>query len=311
MRDITRRAEAVRDFNRFYTRRIGVLGDAHLGSPFSLTEVRVLYELAHRDMRRDAPTASQIADALGLDRGYLSRTLRAFKRRGLVTATRGDDKRQTLLALTAAGRKAFAPLDRGARDAIVEMLSPLGDAEQQRIVEAMQTIRTTLDASNARGTETITLRTHRPGDMGWIVHRHGVLYAREYGYDERFEALVARVVAGFIDDFDPARERCWIAERDGEIVGSVFVVAKSKTIAQLRLLLVEPSARGRGLGRRLVDEVIRFARGVGYRKIRLWTQSELTSARKIYKAAGFTLVGREGHEHFGKRLEAEVWERGV
>jgi DNA-binding MarR family transcriptional regulator/ribosomal protein S18 acetylase RimI-like enzyme len=302
MRPIDERADAIRDFNRFYTARIGALGDDHLGSPFSLTEVRVLYELAHREN----PTASEIAGALGVDRGYLSRTLQAFKRRRFIATSPGADRRRAHLSLTAAGRKAFAPLDRGARDAIAEMLEPLGETAQRRIVEAMNTIRSSLDPE--RPQPPVTLRTHRSGDMGWIVHRHGVLYAQERGYDERFEALVARVVAGFIDNFDAARERCWIAERNGEILGSVFVVAKSKTVAQLRLLLVEPSARGMGLGRRLVDEVIRFSRDAGYRRVRLWTQSELTSARKIYKAAGFRIVGREGHEHFGKRLEAEVWQ---
>lgn len=308
MHTVAQRAETVRDFNRFYTSRIGALGDAHLGSAFSLTEVRVLYELAHRDH----PTASEIAEALRLDPGHLSRTLRALRKRGMIAATPGTDRRRTHLALTAAGRKAFAPLDRQARDAIVELLSSLGESEQQRVIAAMETIRSALDteqpATAARRAPPITIRAHRSGDMGWVVYRHGVLYRQEYGYDEPFEALVARIVADFIEHLDPARERCWIAERDGEIVGSVFVVSKSKTIAKLRLLLVEPAARGLGLGRRLVDEVVRFARDVGYRKVQLWTQSELTAARRIYRAAGFRLVGKQGHEDFGKPLEAEVWE---
>src|SRR5437868_9772038 len=231
MRQIEQRAEAVREFNRFYTRRIGVLGEGHLDSKFSLTEVRVLFELANRQN----PTASEIAETLGLDRGYLSRTLRVFQRRGLVT-TKGSpgDRRRTLLRLTAAGRRAFSPLDARARDEIVGMLQPPPVAEQRRILEAMRSIRASLggsDASSAAGAP-YTLRSHRPGDMGWVVHRHGVLYFQEYGWDERFEALVAHVVAEFIDKFDPARERCWIAERDGEMVGSVFVVAKSKTVAK-------------------------------------------------------------------------------
>jgi DNA-binding MarR family transcriptional regulator/GNAT superfamily N-acetyltransferase len=306
LRQIDQRAEAVRDFNRFYTRRIGVLGDDHLGTTFSLTDVRVLYELAHRDQ----PTASEIAGALGLDRGYLSRTLRAFRKRGLVeTETAPADRRQTLLRLTTAGRKAFAPLDKGAREQIAAMLAPIGPAEQQRVLDAMSTIRHALDSSApTENAPAYILRAHRPGDMGWIAHRHGVLYFQEYGWDERFEAIVARVVADFVQHFDPARERCWVAERNGEIVGSIFVVAKSKTVAKLRLLLVEPSARGLGLGTRLVNEVIAFARQVGYRKIQLWTHPELTAARKIYKVAGFELIAEEEHELFGKPLTAETWE---
>jgi len=302
--DLSTRAETVREFNRFYTRRIGALGDAHLGSDFSLTEVRVLYELAHRDH----PTAAEIADVLALDRGYLSRTLRSFKRRKLITTeTSRKDRRQTLLSLTAAGRKAFAPLDRGARDIIAGLLQPLGENAQRRVLAAMHDIRTTL-ADDQPTSEAFTLRAHRPGDMGWVVQRHGLLYCQEYGWDERFEALVARVVADFVDHFDAARERCWIAERNGEPVGSIFIVSKSKTVAKLRLLLVDPSARGLGIGERLVDELIAFARNVGYRKIQLWTQSNLASARRIYAAKGFTLVAEEGHDLFGSPLVAETWE---
>jgi len=309
MREIDQRADVVRHFNRFYTRRIGALGAAHLGSEFSLTEVRVLYELA----RGDRTTASGIASTLGIDRGYLSRTLRAFKRRGLITTRRdADDRRHTHLALTAAGRKAFAPLDQRARDEVVRMLAPLSDAHQQRVVRAMATIRGSLEPAKRpapRATEEpFTLRSHRAGDMGWIVHRHGALYQAEYGYDERFEALVARVVADFIEHLDPSRERCWIAERSGEIAGSVFVVSKSKHVAKLRLLLVEPSARGLGIGRRLVDEVVQFARQAGYKKVVLWTQSELTAARRIYHAAGFRCVREESHRSFGTPAVAEVWE---
>jgi len=307
MRDIEQRAEAVREFNRFYTRRIGALGDDHLGSPFSLTETRVLFELGHRDQ----PTASEIADALDLDRGQLSRTLRTFKKRGLVESrVVGSDRRQAQLKLTAAGRRALTPLEKRTRDQIVGMLEPLGAPDQQRVLEAMRAVRTSLGDPTAAAPRSATyvLRQPRPGDMGWIVHRHGVLYAREYGWDSRFEAIVARVVADFVDHFDAAREQCWVAERDGEIVGSIFVVAKSKTIAKLRLLLVEPAARGLGLGTRLVDEVVRFARQAGYKKIQLWTQRELTAARKIYKAAGFTLIAEEKHSMFGEKLVAETWE---
>lgn len=307
MRQIEQRAEAVRAFNRFYTRRIGALGDDHLGSPFSLTETRVLFEIAHRDQ----PTASEIAAALDLDRGHLSRTLRAFKKRGLVeTLAAGADRRRALLRLTAAGRRAFAPLDKNARALIVDMLQPLGAAEQQRVLDAMRVVRESLGDPTAAAPRSTTyvLRAPRPGDLGWIVHRHGVLYAREHGWDHRFEAIVARVVADFVDHFDVSRERCWVAERGGEIVGSVFVVAKTKTVAKLRLLLVEPSARGLGLGTRLVDEVVRFARQAGYKKIQLWTQRELAPARRIYKAAGFVLVNEERHDMFGENLVAEIWE---
>ncbi|HVX38113.1 MAG TPA: helix-turn-helix domain-containing GNAT family N-acetyltransferase [Gemmatimonadaceae bacterium] len=306
MSSIEQRAEAVRAFNRFYTRRIGALGEGHLGSDFSLTEVRVLYELAHRD----APTAGDIAEGLGLDKTYLSRTLRSFKTRGLLQAKpASDDARRKVLELTAKGRRAFAPLDDGAREEIVQMLRPLAASEQSRLLEAMRSIRGILGDPDAQPdrSQPFVIRPHRAGDMGWVVHRHGVLYSEEYGWDERFEALVAGVVSQFIKDFDPERERCWIAERDGEIVGSIFCVAKNKTTAQLRLLLVEPSARGLGIGARLVDEVIRFAKQVGYKRLELWTQRNLTSARRIYKAAGFEITGTEGHEYFGVPLQAESW----
>jgi len=261
-----------------------------------------LYELAHRE---DA-TASHIVDALGLDPGYLSRMLASFKKRGLVAARPdANDRRHSRLRLTAAGRRAFAPLDQRAREAVVGLLEPLGAGERARVVEAMSTIRRTLDRDASA--ESFVLREHKPGDMGWIVHRHGALYAEEYGYDERFEALVAGIVARFIQKLDRKRERCWIAERDGQIVGTIFVVAKSKTTAQLRLLLVEPSARGLGLGSRLVDEVVRFSRDAGYKRIDLWTQSELTAARHLYEAAGFKRVSSERHRMFGKPTIAEFW----
>jgi DNA-binding MarR family transcriptional regulator/GNAT superfamily N-acetyltransferase len=303
MRPIEQRAAAVREFNRFYTARIGALGDAHLGSPFSLSETRVLYELAHRG----PTTATEIANTLGIDPGYLSRTLRAFKKKGYVATKPGRDRRSTILSLTAAGRKAFAPLDRGARDDVIEMLRPLDDAGQQRVLDAMRTIRSALGDSTSVDAP-IVLRDPHPGDLGWVIHRHGVIYAEEWGYDQRFEALVAKVIAGFVENWNPARDRCWIAARNGQILGSIFVVEKTKTIAQLRLLLVEPAARGLGLGRRLVDEVIAFSRQAGYKSVQLWTQSELKAARKIYKAAGFRIIGKEGHESFGKKLDAEVWE---
>jgi DNA-binding MarR family transcriptional regulator/GNAT superfamily N-acetyltransferase len=301
MRANDARTQAVRAFNRFYTRRIGALGEGYLDSEFSLTDARVFYELAHRDR----PTASEIADALGIDR-----TLRAFKKRGFIATERGEDRRHQHLQLTAAGKRAFAPLDKGARETSGTILDSLSDSAQQRMVDAMRTIRETLidPELESNRKEPFTLRAHRPGDMGWVTHRHGVLYWREWRYDETFEALVASVTAEFIQNFQPDRERCWIAERDGEIIGSIFVVEKSKTVAKLRLLLVEPTARGLGLGNRLVDEVIRFSKKAGYKKIVLWTQSELTSARKIYEAKGFRLVAEETHHSFGKDLVAETWE---
>ncbi len=307
MQSIDQHGDAVRGFNRFYTRRIGALGAAHLGSEFSLTEVRVLYELAHHERT----TASDMAATLDLDAGYLSRLLQSFKRRGFIAARPDpDDRRRTRLALTATGRKAFAPLDRKANDAVASMLAPLGAARRKRVVDAMHTIRDSLEPARETGivSEPYTLRSHRPGDMGWIVHRHGELYQDEYGYDEQFEALVARVVADFLENQDPQRERCWIADRNGQIVGSVFVVAKSKRVAKLRLLLVEPSARGLGIGKRLVNEVVEFSRGAGYHKVVLWTQRELVAARAIYQSAGFRCVREESHRSFGTPAVAEVWE---
>lgn len=301
------RVSAVRAFNRFYTRHVGLLGDRHLDSPFSLTEMRLLYELAHRD----APTASALARDLGLDAGYVSRIVRRFESRGLLTRTpRPSDRRIDVLRLTPKGRRAFTPLESRARAHIRSMLGRLRPDDQRRVVDSMATIRGVLagDASKAR----YDLRPHRPGDMGWVVHRHGAIYAKEWGYNAEFEALVAKIVSDFLTNFDPARERCWIAERHGDIVGSVFVVAQSKSVAKLRLLLVEPSARGLGIGRRLVDECIQFARAAGYRRITLWTQSELDAARRIYKAAGFERVAQERHDSFGKKkLVAETWTRAL
>lgn len=306
--ELARHVDAVRHFNRFYTRQIGVLGHAYLQSPFSLTETRVLYELAHRDR----PTATELGRELGLDAGYLSRILRGFVRRGLVTRTRAPhDGRQSFLALTARGRKAFAALDTRSRDEIGALVGRHAPAERRRLVEAMHTIERVLAApepEERRAAPPYELRSHRPGDMGWVVHRHGALYAQEYGWDERFEALVARVAADFIDHYDPARERCWIAEREGAIVGSIFLVRKTDEIAKLRLLLVEPAARGLGLGTRLVNECVGFARDAGYRKVTLWTQSILHAARRIYESAGFQLVHEEPHHSFGHDLVAETWE---
>jgi DNA-binding MarR family transcriptional regulator/N-acetylglutamate synthase-like GNAT family acetyltransferase len=299
------RVSAVRAFNRFYTSHVGLLGDRHLDSPFSLTEMRLLYELAHRN----GPTASELARDLRLDAGYVSRIFRRFEARGLLARTpRPSDRRIDVLRLTAKGRAAFAPLESRARAHVRTMLGRLRPDDQRRVIDSMATIRDVLDG-DASGAA-YELRTHRPGDMGWVVHRHGAIYAQEWGYNAEFEALVAKIVSDFLTNFDPSRERCWIAERRGEIVGSVFVVAQSKTVAKLRLLLVEPSARGLGIGRRLVDECIHFARTAGYRTLTLWTQRELDAARRIYKAAGFERVHQERHDSFGKKnLVAETWTR--
>ncbi|MGO9255369.1 MAG: GNAT family N-acetyltransferase [Bryobacteraceae bacterium] len=295
---------AVRGFNRFYTRRIGVLDEGHLRSRFSLAEVRVLYELAHRDR----PAASELARDLGLDAGYLSRMLRSFRGRGLVESTPSrDDARQSRLALTRKGKRTFAPLERRSNEGVAGMLRPLTREERTRLAGAMDSIRRLLEPRAGEGAP-YTLRPHRPGDMGWVIQRHGVLYAREYGWDERFEALVAGIAAKFIQNFDPRRERCWIAERGGEAVGSVFLVKQSEETAKLRLLLVEPEARGLGLGSRLVDECMAFARQAGYRTIVLWTQNILHAAQHIYRKAGFQLTREEPHSEFGIPLMGQVWE---
>jgi DNA-binding MarR family transcriptional regulator/GNAT superfamily N-acetyltransferase len=298
--------QAIRSFNRFYTRQIGVLREGLLKSPFSLAELRVLYEIAHRNQ----PTAAELCQQLGLDPGYLSRILRGLEKRGLVSKSASQmDGRQSLLVLTGRGRKTFAALDARQSEEVAGMLRRLPPAGQARLVQAMRSIQSVLGAGPEPKTAYI-LRSHQPGDMGWVVHRHGVLYAQEYGYDETFEALVAEIVARFVRHFDPKRERCWIAERDGEIVGSVFLVKKPKTVAKLRLLLVEPSARGLGIGKRLVDECLRFARRVGYKKMVLWTQSELPAARHIYQEAGFTLAQQKKHQSWGRNdLVSQVWER--
>jgi DNA-binding MarR family transcriptional regulator/N-acetylglutamate synthase-like GNAT family acetyltransferase len=298
------RIAIVRRFNRFYTKQIGLLGESYLETPFSLTEARVLYELAHRER----PSATELARELALDAGYLSRILRGFERRRLLTRTRSkSDARQSHLALTARGRAAFAPVEARSREDISALLTRLGPAEQRRLLDAMRTIEAMLgDAPGAKAS--YVLRPHQPGDMGWVVHRHGALYAQEYGFDERFESLVAGVVAKFVERYDARRERCWIAEKDGEIVGSVFLVRRSRSVAQLRLLLVEPKARGLGIGERLVTECVRFARQAGYRKITLWTNSVLRAARHLYQATGFRRVHREKHRSFGRALVGETWE---
>lgn len=302
--DLADRVEAVRRFNRFHTRRIGVLREGLLGSPFSLAEGRVLYELANRSKA----TATELAGELGLDTGYLSRILRGFEERGLIDRRPSEaDGRQSVLSLTGPGRRAFDAIDARSRDEIAAMLGDLSASDQDRLVAAMRTVAELL-GSRPPAKADWHLRPHRPGDMGWVVHRHGVLYAKEYGWDERFEALVAGIVAEFVRRYDPERERCWVAEMDGEAVGSVFLVRQSDEAAQLRLLLVEPKVRGMGIGARLVDECVRFARRAGYGKIALWTNSVLLAARHLYARAGFRLVREESHHSFGLDLIGETWE---
>jgi DNA-binding MarR family transcriptional regulator/GNAT superfamily N-acetyltransferase len=292
---------AVRAFNRMYTRRIGALDGNHLGSEFSLTEVRVLYELAHSE----GLTATTLIERLGIDAGYLSRIVKGFTSRGLIARRKApNDGRVSLLTLTAKGKRAFAPLDRGAADAVKSLLHEIDPAQRDTMLGALRTAHQAMEPSPSP----VTLRDPLPGDLGWIVHRHGALYSKEYGYDERFEAIVARVVADFVEHLDPKRERCWIADRDGQILGSIFLVKKTATVAKLRLLYLEPHARGLGLGRQLVEECIAFARQAGYRKITLWTQSSLLAARHIYDRAGFTLKSKRMHSDFGPREAAEVWE---
>ncbi|MEW5919085.1 MAG: helix-turn-helix domain-containing GNAT family N-acetyltransferase [Gemmatimonadota bacterium] len=301
---LSARVAAVRRFNRFYTQKIGALGDAHLSSPFSLTEVRVLYELAHHE----SLTATDLGRALGLDAGYLSRILRRFGHLGLVRRVRStSDARQTFLHLTADGQRAIAPLESRTCALVGSLLHGLPVKRQERLLMAMQTVERLLDVRPRQKPE-VTLRLHRPGDMGWVVHRHGVLYAQEYGWDERFEALVAEIAAKFINEFNPVCERCWIAEANGEIVGSIFLVRESDDVAKLRLLLVEPNARGLGVGTKLVQQCTTFAREVGYKRITLWTQSVLHAARRIYEREGYKLVREEPHRSFGHELVAQTWE---
>jgi DNA-binding MarR family transcriptional regulator/ribosomal protein S18 acetylase RimI-like enzyme len=294
----------VRAFNRDYTRRIGVLARGLLDSPYSLTQVRVMYEIAHRP----GVIAAQLADELGLDRGYLSRILKGFAAKGVLARTdSAADARRQHLRLAPAGRRVFAPLERRSEQQVRAMLAELEQPERRALLGAMSTIRRAFGAAPAQGP--VSLRRHRPGDMGWVVERHGVLYFREYGWNEEFEALVAGITAEFIRKLDPARERCWIAENAaGRRLGCIFLVAGEGGSAKLRLLLVEPEARGLGLGRTLVGECVRFARAAGYERIVLWTQENLTAARHLYEQAGFTRTAREPHRSFGHDLIGETWQ---
>jgi DNA-binding MarR family transcriptional regulator/ribosomal protein S18 acetylase RimI-like enzyme len=292
----------IRAFNRFYTRKLGVLDQHLLQSPFSLSEARVLYELAqHEDV-----SAKEIGAELGLDTGYLSRILQKFDDDGLILRRPLEsDRRQYRIGLTEPGRAAFAGLNDHSQSEIAAMIGALAPADRQRLTEAMGRIERLLgDAPPPRA----MLREPRPGDMGWVVQSHGALYAGEYGFDASFEALVAEIAAKFLPSFGASRERCWIADLDGVPVGSVFLVRHSDDVAKLRLLLVDPAGRGQGLGKRLVDECVGFARQCGYRKITLWTHSILLAARQIYQQAGFVLVSREPHRSFGQDLVGETWE---
>lgn len=308
----------IRRFNRFYTRYIGVVNSRMLKTEFSLAEARVIYEVANRE----TPTATEVGKALGMDPAHVSRILRGHQRRGLIARERSEtDGRQALLRLTAKGRKTFATLDARSRDQVETMLASLPPGGPARIIGAMRTIEELLGerASAERQGHGLgqgaqpqprpyILRTHQPGDMGWVVARHGVIYTQEYGWDDTFEGLVAKIAGEFLEKFDPKKERCWIAEQDGENVGCIFLVKKTATVAKLRLLIVEQKARGSGIGRRLVSECVRHARQVGYKKMTLWTQSHLHAARKLYEEAGFTLTKSWPVHSWGKDMVSETWD---
>lgn len=311
MTETTERIAAVRRFNRFYTQAIGVLHEGWLDSPFSLAEARVLYELS----RLRTATATDLIAALGLDAGYLSRILRAFEKRGLVSRKPSlKDRRQSLISLTARGSKAFAPMERKTIDDITAMLKTMPASDQRRLIAAMDEVQQLVGgAGHPPDKPSVTLRAPRHGDFGWIVAAHGELYAREYGWTEPFEGLCAGIVADFVNNYDPKWEACWIADLDGENVGSVMLVkdkAEETTpkVARLRLLLVHPKARGLGLGKKLTDECVRFARAAGYKQVTLWTHSVLGAARHIYEKAGFSLTSSETKKSWGKDVVAEYWD---
>jgi len=305
-RQSQQRVAAVRRFNRFYTRQIGVLRRTYLDSPYSLGEMRVLYEIAHGG----AANASAICRALDLDAGYLSRVLRNFERRGLITrkpSTR--DARQSQLALTARGARTFARFETRSQDFVGGMLKRLKPEEQAQLVSAMSTIESLFGGHAAAPPRSCTLRAPRHGDFGWMVTCHARLYAEEYGWVEPFEGLCAQIVADYVNNHDPQRERCWIADMDGENVGCVMLVKDDEPgVARIRLLLVDPKARGLRLGHRLVAECVSFARKAGYRRVTLWTHSVLTAARHVYEKAGFTLTRSEPRHSWGKDVVAEFWD---
>jgi len=307
VQDAEQQIAAVRRFNRYYTRQIGVLRKTFLDSPYSLGEARVLYEIAINH----SPTASEIARSLDLDAGYLSRVLRNFERRGLIRKRASpNDGRQSHLTLTPRGRKSFMPLDARSQRDTAAMLGKLAPAEQARLIAAMTAIETLLEGQiqEPKPQRRYTLRAPRPGDFGWIVKRNAELYAQDYGWVAPFEGVCAQIVADFVNKFDATRERGWIAEIDGENVGSLMLANDGDGVARLRLLSVEPRARGLGIGARLVDEAIRFARSAGYRKIALWTHSVLTAARHIYQGAGFKPMRSEEHQSWGQPVVSEHWD---
>jgi len=306
------RVDRIREFNRFYTRHVGALNEGLLQSSFSLTETRLLYELAHVE----ATSATDLARSLSLDPGYLSRLLKSFRDRGLIRSDPApEDGRKSLISLTESGREAFAPLNKRSAEEVAGYLGQLPEPDQARLVEAMDTIRALLEPA-ASPAPAILLRPHRIGDIGWVIHRQSRVYAEEYGWDIGYEALVAQIAGRFLDDYDPRTDCCYIAEREGEIVGSVFVVPADHPetgprTAKLRLLYVEASARGTGLGRRLVEEAMRFAKGAGYARMTLWTNDVLSSARGLYERLGFTMTKREAHHSFGRDLVGETWDRDL
>ena len=302
------RIEAVRRFNRFYRTRIGVLDQDLLASRFSLTEARVLLEL----VQQSSATASDLAEALSIDAGYLSRILGSFESDGLIERRQSpDDRRQWLVTVTVEGRRALATLDERSGEQIGALLGALPEEDQDRLVSAMHTIEDVLGGAAAGVPEAFVLRPPRPGDLGMITHRHGVLYADEFGYDETFEAIVAEILVRFVREHDPKRERLWVAERDGVFAGSIMCVAASPSVGQLRLLLVEPKMRGHGLGRHLVDACLRFARRAGYESMTLWNQSGQEAARRLYERAGFCLRREEPHQAWGRELTSQWWERAL
>lgn len=300
---------AVRRFNRFHTRLVGALNEHLLASDYSLPQVRVLYEIANAEEDR-SPSARELGEVLRMDTGYLSRVVSGLEGDGLIARTpSADNAKRLALTLTAEGRRVFAGLNTASAEEVVGLLAPLSEAERGQLVGAMHRIRRLLGDAPAK--RAFVLRDPEPGDLGWIAHRQGLLYAREYGWDWTFEALVAEIVGQFAKEFIPGRERCWVAEMESEVVGSVFVVRQDHETAKLRLLYVDPAARGLGLGRRLVDECLGFARGAGYRRIVLWTNDVLVSARRIYEATGFSLIEEEPHRSFGQDLVGQVWGRDL
>jgi DNA-binding MarR family transcriptional regulator/predicted GNAT family acetyltransferase len=296
------KAEAVRRFNRFYTRQIGALQEHLLQAEFSLTEARILYELGTANGLKSA----DLCQMLGLDPGYLSRVIAGFEKKGLIVRTRlPNDGRAALIQLTDTGRAVLASLEQAARDEVVEMLQRLPEPQQAQLTHAMKQIEVLL----GDGQSSYMLRDPAPGDMGIVVQQQAQLYSREYGWNSEFEALVAEIVAKFLREFDPTCERCWIAEKDGKVIGSVFIVRHDEVTAKLRMLYVDESARGMGVGKRLLEETLRFARAAGYQHMILWTTSVLTDARKLYQKAGFELVEEEPVHSFGKDLVSQTWAR--